>query len=131
VNNTRKKQLLDYCDRPEPRPLLAMSPKLPPAPLVLRKPAPLRAIAYPAETPYLLHWLQSGGNLDFVVLALCSCILTVLCHQTTVVSPGLVESSAPASAVQPATIDFAIKAGLFTTSSKSQDADKTLEDAED
>jgi hypothetical protein len=69
--------------------------------------------------------------LDFVVLALCSCILTVLCHQTTVLSPGLpVESSAPASAVQPAAVDFAIKAGLFTTSSQSQDADKALEDAE-
>ena len=73
-----------------------------------------------AQSPYLVHWLQSGGNLDFCVLALCSCVLTVLCHQTTLsVSPMASATGAtPASAVQPAQIDFALKAGLFTTSPK-------------
>jgi len=65
----------------------------------------------PSETPYLLHWLQSGGNLDFMVLALCSCVLTVLCHQPTV-SPSKT-ASIPA-APQPTEIDFALKAGLLT-----------------
>lgn len=101
--------------------------------MVLRQPAHLSPIAssHSPETPYLVQWLQSGGNLDFVVLALCSCVLTVFCHQTTVLSPvPTAENSAtPAFAVQPATVDFAIKAGLFTTSPKLRDAEDNLEDA--
>jgi hypothetical protein len=68
----------------------------------------------------LVHWLQSGGNLDFCVLALCSCVLTVLCHQTALsVSPIAAATGATSTpAMQPAQIDFALKAGLFTTSPK-------------
>ena len=73
-----------------------------------------------AQSPYLVHWLQSGGNLDFCVLALCSCVLSVLCHQTAVPSSPMASATgtAPTSAVQPAQIAFALKAGLFTTSPK-------------
>ena len=94
---------------------MASSPELAPA-LRFNRTAPTSA----AQSPYLVHWLQSGGNLDFCVLALCSCVLTVLCHQTTLsVSPMASSTGAtPASAVQPAQIDFALKAGLFTTSPK-------------
>ncbi len=63
-----------------------------------------------SETPYLIHWLQSGGNLDFMVLALCSCVLTVLCHQSTVL-PG---EAASAPATQSTEVGFAIRAGLLT-----------------
>ncbi len=94
---------------------LASSHELAPA-MYSQRTAPTSA----AQSPYLVHWLQSGGNLDFCVLALCSCVLTVLCHQTTLsVSPMASATGAtPASAVQPAQIDFALKAGLFTTSPK-------------
>jgi hypothetical protein len=129
VNNTQKKQFLDYDDRPEPAPLLNLSPRLSSPSLVLRQPADSRAIAVSAETPYLVHWLQSGGNLDFVVLALCSCILTVLCHQTTVLPANAAVDPSPASAVQPVSVDFAIKAGLFTTAAQSQDIEKELEES--
>lgn len=71
--------------------------------------------------PYLLLWLRSGKNLDLCLLALCSCILSLLCHQTVSSlpsSPSLTSSSAPVSS--PASgmsrIDLVIKAGVFTTS---------------
>jgi hypothetical protein len=91
------------------------SPELAPA-LNFKRTAPTSA----AQSPYLVHWLQSGGNLDFCVLALCSCVLTVLCHQTTLSASPMASATGatPASAVQPAQIDFALKAGLFTTSPK-------------
>lgn len=77
--------------------------------------------------PYLLLWLRSGKNLDLCLLALCSCILSLLCHQTVSSlpsSPTLTgASSAPVSS--PVTglsrIDLVIKAGLFTTSSQTEE----------
>lgn len=79
------------------------------------------AVPPSAQAPYLVHWLQSGSNLDFCVLALCSCVLTVLCHQTALLSPSPTAAASRAvtsSAVPLAQVDFAIKAGLFTTSPK-------------
>jgi hypothetical protein len=79
--------------------------------------SPSAEFSHKGEIPYLVQWLQSGGNLDFCVLALCSCILTVLCHQTPVLSPTSTASqnAAPPAATQPSEVDLAIKAGLFTT----------------
>jgi hypothetical protein len=61
------------------------------------------------------EWLKSGRNLDFCLLALCSCLLTLLCQHTPshVSSPsGSVRTPVPTTF----NIDFAIKAGLFTSS---------------
>ncbi|MBD1848639.1 hypothetical protein [Leptolyngbya sp. FACHB-711] len=64
-----------------------------------------------------LPWLHSTRNLDFCLLALCSCLLAVLCHQV-VVMPGsgtaassIVSSTATTRSAQ---LDFLFKAGLFT-----------------
>jgi hypothetical protein len=75
------------------------------------------ALVYPGE------WLKSGRNLDLCLLAVCSCVLTLLCHQTTVStsSTGTIRT-APTTA----SIDFTLKAGLFT-SSKSEDPDQAPE----
>ncbi|MBD3880288.1 hypothetical protein IFO70_00815 [Phormidium tenue FACHB-886] len=97
---------------------LAISkPGVPVAQFSKREAAPLSA----SQSPYLVHWLQSGSNLDFCVLALCSCVLTVLCHQTALLSPSPTAAASRAvtsSAMPLAQVDFAIKAGLFTTSPK-------------
>jgi hypothetical protein len=70
------------------------------------------------------EWLKSGRNLDFCLLAFCSCLLTLLCHQ----APAHVSAGSTARSPFPTTlnIDFAIKAGLFT-SSKSDDQEQAPE----
>jgi hypothetical protein len=75
------------------------------------------ALVYPGE------WLKSGRNLDFCLLAVCSCVLTLLCHQTSVStsSTGTIRTT-PTTA----NIDFTLKAGLFT-SSKSEDPEQAPE----
>jgi hypothetical protein len=66
------------------------------------------------------------------LLAVCSCILTVLCHQTSVSLP----SSSPIGAASStpianlSRIDFTIKAGLFTRSSELEAADELEETGE-
>lgn len=78
--------------------------------------------------PYLLLWLRSGKNLDLCLLALCSCILSLLCHQSVSSlpsSPTLTSnSSAPVSSPVAglSRIDLVIKAGLFTTHSQTEEA---------
>lgn len=64
-----------------------------------------------------LPWLHSTRNLDFCLLALCSCLLAVLCHQVVVIpKPGTAASSIVSSAATPrsAQLDFLFKAGLYT-----------------
>jgi hypothetical protein len=75
------------------------------------------ALTYPAA------WLKSGKNLDLCLLAVCSCVLTLLCHQTSV---NTASSGAIRTAPTTASIDFAVKAGLFTTS-KSEDPEQAPE----
>jgi hypothetical protein len=75
------------------------------------------ALTYPTA------WLKSGRNLDLCLLAVCSCVLTLLCHQTSV---STTSSSAIRTAPTTANIDFAVKAGLFT-SSKSEDPEQAPE----
>jgi hypothetical protein len=69
-------------------------------------------------------WLKSGRNLDFCLLAFCSCVLTLLCHQTSVhnSSSSSVRTPNPTNI----SIDFTIKAGLFT-SSQSEDPEQAPE----
>jgi hypothetical protein len=85
----------------------------------------MRTVQRPDPSELPTAWLKSGRNLDFCLLAFCSCLLTLLCHQTPVhasSSSGSARMPVPTST----NIDFAIKAGLFT-SSKSKDAEQAPE----
>lgn len=120
-----KQKPFESCDRQERPQFLAMEPLRPANLACYPASSALRPALHRLDpVPYWLHWLQSGGNLDFIVLALCSFVLTLSCHQASVVA--VVPESAdktpeiPAPAAQPGEIDFALKAGLFTTSPKIQ-----------
>lgn len=95
--------------------------------MVVRTAQPHYQVLYtPSALPYLLHWLRSGKNLDFCLLALCSCILSLLCHQTlsSLPSSSALTSSSMATNTAIANlsnVDVVIKAGLFTTSVTSED----------
>ncbi|MGF1512566.1 MAG: hypothetical protein ACFB5Z_02555 [Elainellaceae cyanobacterium] len=73
----------------------------------------------PSHTPYEGHLPQrshryshlSGRPLDFCLLAVCSCLLSLMCHQT----GGVTTQTAGAAAASPPQIDFVVKAGLATT----------------
>jgi hypothetical protein len=76
-----------------------------------------------------LAWLRSSRNLDFCLLAFCSCILALLCHQTVVISGQTTTASAtraPAT-VQFSQIDWLIKSGLFA---KSQESDESSDETD-
>jgi hypothetical protein len=80
--------------------------------------------------PYLLQWLRSGKNLDFCLLAICSCILTILCHHTSVLPSSSTPTSASTAPIANfSSLDFTIKAGLFTRSTESDELE--VESAED
>ncbi|WP_416674341.1 hypothetical protein [Egbenema bharatensis] len=76
---------------------------------------------------YLIQWLRSGRNLDFCLLAICSCILTLLCHHaptslhTSSTLGGSVNSTPIANLSR---IDFTIKAGLFSRFSESEESEQ-------
>lgn len=75
------------------------------------------------SAPSLNPWL-SGRNLDFCLLAVCSCVLAVLCHQSLPLPASSSMSSPSAlstSPTSPGQIDFTVKAGLFTTSHQKDD----------
>lgn len=67
-------------------------------------------------------WLSSR-NLDFCLLAICSCVLAVLCHQTVVLPTGTATSNSTmtSSSVLLSQLDFAFKAGLFTSQKEDED----------
>lgn len=67
-----------------------------------------------AAVPYPVQWLRTGKNLDFCLLAICSCVLTVLCHQT-VLPSSAVSSSTLSSTVLPSQIDSTVKSALFSS----------------
>jgi hypothetical protein len=90
----------------------------------------LQPLAHPpmASTQlYLVQWLRSGRNLDFCLLAICSCILTLLCHHAPTSLPS---SSTPGGSVNStpianlSRIDLTIKAGLFTRFSESEESEQ-------
>lgn len=102
------------------------------APRHLRSSQPSQRQWNRATLPYLLLWLRSGKNLDLCLLALCSCILSLLCHQTVASlpsSPTLTSSSAPVSSPSAgmSKIDLMIKAGLFTTSQTEKEEEGAVE----
>jgi hypothetical protein len=75
------------------------------------------------------QWLSH--NLDFCLLAFCSCVLAVLCHQSVVLPSAQANSGAQmatSSRVLPSQLDFLLKAGLFTsTQSQSEQEDEEAE----
>lgn len=77
----------------------------------------------------------SSRNLDLCLLAVCSCVLTVLCHQT-IPTPFSASSSSTASAMtasstSPSHIAFTLKAGLFTTSQQKDGTELNLQQEEE
>ncbi len=65
-------------------------------------------------------WMQSSRNLDFCLLAICSCLLAVLCHQTVYLpnsssTASAASGSAMSSRVPPSQLDYLFKVGLFTS----------------
>lgn len=71
-----------------------------------------------APSPALMMDMMSSKNLDLFLLAICSCVLSLLCHQPAGVSTPQAAhfpSSAARSAATPVRVDFLIKAGLMTT----------------
>lgn len=73
------------------------------------------------QTLTLMDWFGSNRNLDICSLAVCSCVLTVLCHQVPVaLSSSAVVTGMTAPVTRPianlSEIDLTLKAGLFTTS---------------
>ncbi|WP_143467590.1 hypothetical protein [Leptolyngbya ohadii] len=70
-----------------------------------------------------LGWLHSTRNLDFCLLALCSCLMAILCHQVVVIPGSSAAASSMASSAstsRSAQLDFLFKAGLFTGKSQQE-----------
>ncbi|MEB3355394.1 MAG: hypothetical protein VKK04_01515 [Synechococcales bacterium] len=68
---------------------------------------------------HTIRRLLSGRNLDMCLLAICSCVLSLVVHQSTGMLnlPTVSASSVtPTSSATPAQIDFLIKAGLRVSS---------------
>ena len=77
-------------------------------------PAQAKAVALP------MQWFHSTRNLDFCLIALCSCLLAILCHQVVEVTPAAVEDAAVSASptTKPAQqIDFLLKAALLAHTS--------------
>ena len=77
-------------------------------------PAQAKAIALP------MQWFHSTRNLDFCLIALCSCLLAILCHQVVEFTPAAVEDSAVSASptTKPAQqLDFLLKAALLSHTS--------------
>jgi hypothetical protein len=112
VNNTGKNQQHDFMDLP-PRPNFSAFPPRQTSTVMLAK--SVHSSHLPPATPPPI-WLI-GKNLDFCLLAVCSCVLAVLCHQTVVVPSATVSSNSvmTSSTLFPSQLDFAIKAALFTS----------------
>ncbi|MEB3231421.1 MAG: hypothetical protein VKJ64_10455 [Leptolyngbyaceae bacterium] len=72
-----------------------------------------------AHPPFSMATLQlSSRSLDMCLLAVCSCALSLMCHQTSglVNLPSVTASTATGSASSGAAqVDFVVKAGLVTS----------------
>lgn len=68
----------------------------------------------------------SSRGLDMCLLAVCSCALSLMCHQTSGLlnMPSINASSASSSSGAPAQVDFMVKAGLVTTRDKAADEEE-------
>lgn len=72
----------------------------------------------------------SGRNLDLCLLAVCSCVLSLMCHHyggVANVSSITMTTGMNAASSTPMQVDFLVKAGLLT--SQRQDVDVEVEDA--
>jgi hypothetical protein len=82
--------------------------------VVQRRPA----IAPLHTTAATYHWLLSSKHLDLMLLAFCSCLLTVLCHptmnltQTATAASSAMQSSSSGSTSQ---INFYVKSALMSS----------------
>ncbi len=88
-----------------------------------RRSQSLVAVA-PAPSQWLSH------NLDFCLLAFCSCVLAVLCHQSILLPSAQAGSGAQmavSSRVSPSQLDFLLKAGLFTSAKSELEQDEEAE----
>ena len=71
-----------------------------------------RSVEPPASRDYPGHQPpHPGRSLDFCLLAVCSCLLSLMCHQT----GGIATQAARAATATPPQIDFVIKAGIATS----------------
>lgn len=98
---------------------------------------PVTATATLAKSPYVVpstysapavQWMR-GKNLDFCLLAVCSCVLAILCHQTVHLpfsQSAPASSLASSSRVWPSQLDFMLKAGLFTSSHQRSEGEEEI-----
>ncbi|MBW4466846.1 MAG: hypothetical protein KME07_15590 [Pegethrix bostrychoides GSE-TBD4-15B] len=77
-----------------------------------------------AVAPVPAQWL--GRNLDFCLLAFCSCVLAVLCHQSIILPSAQAGSGSQmtVSRVSASQLDFLLKAGLFTSAKSQSDLEE-------
>ena len=78
---------------------------------------------YPRVNPPDHRWEPalrvSSRGLDMCLLAVCSCALSLMCHQTSgLLNMPSVNASSATTSSAPAQVDFMVKAGLVTTRDK-------------
>lgn len=122
MENRRYKQFNSLDLQVKRRPILSLTSPSSTSPLAKVTPSPIVPVA---PVSLASHWLGSGKNLDFCMLAVCSCVLAILCHQT-VHLPGstTATSQLTSSRVFPSQLDFIVKAGLFTSSHSQSEQDE-------
>ncbi|NJO78598.1 MAG: hypothetical protein HC827_08750 [Cyanobacteria bacterium RM1_2_2] len=82
----------------------------------------------PTTVSLPVQWVR-GKNLDFCLLAFCSCILAILCHQAVHLPSSQSASTstlAASSRVVPSQLDFMLKAGLFTSSNQRSEGEEEI-----
>lgn len=92
-----------------------------------------RSQHYPTVHPSENRWDSSlpvsSRGLDMCLLAVCSCALSLMCHQTSgLLNMPSVSASASTSSTSsaPAQVDFMVKAGLITTRDKTAEPDEDV-----
>lgn len=91
--------------------------------------APYAVSSAQAIVPPSMQWVR-GRNLDFCLLAFCSCVLAILCHQAVHLPSSQSASTSTlttSSRVFPSQLDFLLKAGLFTSSQRSEGEEEVAE----
>lgn len=81
-------------------------------------PTSITASSTTVPSTALMVDMMSSKNLDLCLLAICSCVLSLLCHQPAGISAPQAAhfpTSGTSPAATPVRVDFLIKAGLVTT----------------